>query len=302
MLSMESNWRWALVAAVPPVLWGSTYFVNAHFMPADYPLWGSALRAAPAAVLLLLLARRLPRGAWIWRSAVLGALNIGGFFLLLFLAAQLQPGAVASSVMALAPIALTLSAWGMLGQRPSAVLLVGAAVGAAGVPLLVGVGTGDFQVWGLLASLTALAMNAIGSVLARRWQGDTPVLDMTAWQLLWGGTALVVVALAVEGPPPALGPAQWGAVGYLSVFATAVAYLCWFGALRHLDAGVVGVVGLLNPVAGVTLGVVVAHEALQPTQWAGLAIVLGAMAAVQLWTFRPRATTRRSSPLRPGTT
>ena len=60
---MEDKWRWSLVAAVPPVLWGSTYFVNAHFMPADHPLWGSALRAAPAALLLLAVTRRLPHGA-----------------------------------------------------------------------------------------------------------------------------------------------------------------------------------------------------------------------------------------------
>ena len=61
--------------------------------------------------------------------------------------------------MALAPVALTLSAWALLGQKPSVVLLIGAAVGAMGVPLLVGVGTGGFEPWGLAASLTAMLMN-----------------------------------------------------------------------------------------------------------------------------------------------
>lgn len=89
--------------------------------------------------------------------------------------------------MALAPVALTLSAWALLGQKPSVVLLIGAAVGAMGVPLLVGVGTGGFEPWGLAASLTAMLMNSIGSILARRWQGEIPVLHTTCWQLLWEG-------------------------------------------------------------------------------------------------------------------
>ena len=297
---MEDKWGWSLVAAVPPVLWGSTYFVNAHFMPADHPLWGSALRAAPAALLLLAVTRRLPHGAWIWRSALLGILNIGGFFLLLFIAAQLLASSVASSVMALAPVALTLSAWALLGQKPSVVLLIGAAVGAMGVPLLVGVGTGGFEAWGLAASLTAMLMNSIGSILARRWQGEIPVLHTTCWQLLWGGAALVIAAVVVEGAPPALGPSQLGAVAYLSILATAVAYLCWFGALRHIDAGVVGVVGLLNPVAGVSLGILAGGEALAGTQWLGLAIVLGCMAAVQVMPTRHPALNGEPAEREPG--
>lgn len=286
---MEDKVRWGLVAAVPPVLWGSTYFVNAHLMPADHPLWGSALRAAPAGALLLLLTRRLPRGAWVWRSALLGLLNIGGFFLLIFLAAQLLPSAVASSVMALAPIALTLCAWALLGQRPAGWLIGGAAIGALGVPLLVGAGAEGFNPLGLVVSLSAMVINSLGSVLTRRWQGDVPVMHVTAWQLAWGGLALVIAAFAVEGKPPSLGLPQIGAVVYLSILATAVAYLCWFSALKHLDAGVVGVVGLLNPVAGVSLGVLAGGEVLAPTQWIGLVIVLGCMLLVQVRsTLRPR--------------
>ena len=35
------------------------------------------IRCLPAGILLLLAVRRLPRGAWWWRSAVLGALTVG---------------------------------------------------------------------------------------------------------------------------------------------------------------------------------------------------------------------------------
>ncbi|MFF1797479.1 EamA family transporter, partial [Kitasatospora sp. NPDC058263] len=72
---MEANIRWILVTAVAPVAWGANYYVTREFLPADRPLWGAALRALPAGLILLALARRLPRGAWWWRSAVLGLLN-----------------------------------------------------------------------------------------------------------------------------------------------------------------------------------------------------------------------------------
>ena len=58
------------------------------------------------------------------------------------------------------------------------------------------------------------------------------------------------------------------------------------GPAESIDAGVVGVVGLLNPVAGVSLGILAGGEALAGTQWLGLAIVLGCMAAVQVMPTR----------------
>ena len=69
------------------MLWGTTYLVTTQLLPADRPMLVSALRALPAALLLLagvaLLAGRLalPQGAWWWRALVLGTLNIGLFFL-----------------------------------------------------------------------------------------------------------------------------------------------------------------------------------------------------------------------------
>jgi len=52
--------------------------------------------------LLLTLTRRLPRGSWWWRAAVLGLLNFGAFFPLLFFAAYRLPGGVAATEVAAA--------------------------------------------------------------------------------------------------------------------------------------------------------------------------------------------------------
>src|ERR1700754_2266552 len=102
--SMEA--KWIAVTAVAPVAWGANYVVTRQLLPMDAPLWGSALRALPAGLVLLAVARALPRGVWWGLSAVLAPLNVGAFFLLVYVAAQLLPSSIAASVMALAPLTM----------------------------------------------------------------------------------------------------------------------------------------------------------------------------------------------------
>ncbi len=271
--------KWLAVTAIAPVAWGANYVVTRQLLPVDAPLWGSALRALPAALVLLAVARSLPRGVWWWRSAVLGTLNIGAFFLLVYVAAQLLPSSVAASVMALAPLAMAGFAWVLVAERPTSRVLGGAAAGIVGVLLLVGGATGGVDPAGVAASLAALTLSSAGAVLAKRWNDGTPLVAMTAWQLLIGGLLLGVAATAVEGAPPV--PDAGAAAGFVftSLVATALAYLCWFAGLARLRAATVGVVGLLNPVTGVLLGALVAHEQFTLAQVAGIGLVLAGILA-----------------------
>lgn len=274
---MEDKWKWVLVCAIAPVSWGATYFVTRHFLPGGAPLWSAALRALPAGLLLVLVARRLPRGAWWWRSLVLGLLNFAGFFVLVYLAAQLLPTSVAASVMALSPIALALLAIPLLGQRPTAYVVLGSLVGVIGVGMLVGLGRAGVDPLGVAASLAALLLSSLGAILTTRWRDETPFVAMVSWQLVAGGCALLVAAVVVEGRPPAMTGVNLFAYAAIAVVATALAFLCWFAGLRHLQAGAVGLIGLLNPVTGVLLGVFFAAEVLAPAQWLGLALVVAAL-------------------------
>jgi probable blue pigment (indigoidine) exporter len=85
---------------------------------------------------------------------------------------------------------------------------------------------------------------------------------------------LLVAAVAVEGAPPPLDGRQLAGFAFVSLLATAVAFVCWFAGLAHLPAGTVGTVGLLNPVTGVLLGTLAAGERLTPAQGAGILLVL----------------------------
>lgn len=72
---------------------------------------------------------------------------------------------------------------------------------------------------------------------------------------------------------------------YAILVATVVAYAAWFTGLQRLPAGTVGILGLLNPVTGVVLGVAVAAEPFGPAQLFGVALVI---AGVLIGVSRPR--------------
>ncbi len=277
-----------LVTAIAPIAWGSSYVVTRQLLPAESPLWGGLLRALPAGLILLLISRRLPTGSWWWRSLLLGALNVGGFFVLIYIAGQRLPSSLAATLMSTSALVMMLFAWAMLRQRPRVIAVLGALVGLVGVAIMLGFGGGPVDLWGVAVSLGAMVASSFGYILTARWGADIPALTMSSWQLVGGSLLLIPVAILVEGAPPVLTPSSALGFAYLTVVATAIAYVAWFTGLRRLPAGVVGVVGLLNPVTGVVLGVAIAGEAFGLTQGIGLALVLGGIALGSLPPLRTR--------------
>ncbi|WP_168628025.1 EamA family transporter [Cryobacterium sp. BB307] len=271
---MEGNARWLLITAIAPIAWGASYWVTAAFLPPDYPLWAAVIRALPGGIVVWLLSRKLPTGSWWWKSAVLGILNVGAFFVLVYVAAQLLPSSIATTLMATSPAVMMFLAWPLLAERPKLLPLVGAILGFVGVCATLLTGTEQVNLLGAAAALTAMLMSSVGYILTKKWGTDVDVYSQSSWQLIAGGLFVIPFAFALEGAPPALGGTELLAFGFLSFIATGLAYVAWFTGLKHLSAGAVGLVGLLNPVAGVLLGVLVASESLSLLQGAGIAIVL----------------------------
>src|SRR5215510_14509147 len=92
------------VTALAPAMWGLTYLVTTELLPPDRPLLTGMVRALSAGALLFLLTRVRPTGIWWGRAFVLGTLNIGAFFALLFVAAYRLPGGVAATLGAIQPL------------------------------------------------------------------------------------------------------------------------------------------------------------------------------------------------------
>ncbi|MEU9128949.1 EamA family transporter [Kitasatospora sp. NPDC048540] len=287
---MLSSSRTLLLTALAPLAWGSTYAVTAEFLPPDRPLLAATLRALPAGLVLLAATRVLPLGHWWWRAAVLGALNIGIFFALLFIAAYRLPGGVAAVLGAVQPLLAAGLAVPLLGERVGRRSLLAGLAGVVGVALVVLRATARLDALGILAGLAGAACMATGTVLTKRWgrpEGVGP-LAMTGWQLAAGGLLLLPVALLVEGAPPALTAANLAGYAYLAIANTALAYWIWFAGVGRLPAASVALLGLLSPVSAAVLGWAALGQALTVVQLLGMGIALGSTVLGQ-----PRARTSR---------
>ncbi|QIS08084.1 EamA family transporter [Nocardia arthritidis] len=272
------------VTALTPIVWGSTYAVTTEFLPPERPLFTALMRALPAGLALLAITRTLPRGAWLWRSAALGFLNIGAFFPLLFLAAYRLPGGVAGVLGAVAPVFALLLAVGVLREKPNGRKLIAGLIGVFGVSLVVLRANAQLDTVGVLAGLAGAASMAMGTVLTQRWGRPDGVgpLAITGWQLTAGGLFILPLALLVEGAPPALDGRAIGGYLYIGVLGTAAAYWLWFRGISKVPATSVAFLGLLSPVSAAVIGWVALGQALSPLQVAGIAIALGSTVVGQL--------------------
>lgn len=265
-----------LAAAFAPIVWGSTYLVTTELLPPDRPMTASVLRALPAGLLLLLLAPGLPPLGWRWKTAVLGILNIGAFFPLLFLAAYRLPGGLAAVVGSIQPLVILgiclVLGWG----RPRVAQVLWSLVALAGVSLVTLSGESTVDTLGVAAAAAGAFSMAMGLLLTRRWgmAPDMHPLMSTAWQLIVGGTVIIpLIPLVDSGSWQLDGPAVLGYT-WLSVIGGALAYALWFRGARALPSANLALLGILSPLTAAMLGWVALGQSLSPLQCVGFALAL----------------------------
>jgi probable blue pigment (indigoidine) exporter len=272
------------LTALAPIVWGSTYIVTTHLLPEGHPLFAALMRSLPAGIVAILLARRLPRGAWWWKSLVLGTLNIGAFFPLLFLAAQHLPGGVAATLGAAQPLAVGFLAVAILHERLSRWRLGWGVVGMTGVALVV-LGPGAaLDPIGLLAGIGGAVSMGVGVALTKKWGRPEGVgaVGLAGWQLTAGGLVLLLPALLIDGVPPGIDGRAVAGYLWLGIVGALVAYTVWFAGIGRLPVTATALLGLLSPLVAALLGATIAGEALSAVQLLGFALALCAMLAGQL--------------------
>ncbi|MFJ1755114.1 EamA family transporter [Kitasatospora sp. NPDC088134] len=272
------------LTAIAPAVWGTTYVVTTELLPPAHPMFAALLRALPAGLIALALTRRLPRGDWWWKAAVLGALNIGLFLPLLFTAAERLPGGVAATLGAAQPMVVALLAVPVLGQRLSGRRLLWALVGVLGVGLVVIGPRAHLDAIGIAAGLGGAASMALGVVLTKRWgrpEGVGP-LALTGWQLTAGGLLLLPSTLLFEGAPPAVdGRAALGYL-WLGLVGGLLTYALWFQGIARLPVTAAAVLGLLSPLVAAALGALLLDQTLGAVQLLGFGLALASIVAGQL--------------------
>lgn len=268
----------ALLAAMAPIVWGSTYIVTSQMLPDGYPLTNAVLRALPAGLLLILITRQFPERSWWLRLTILGALNFAIFWATLFVAAYRLPGGVAATLGAVQPLLVLILARLALGTTMSIKGLIAALSGLAGVALLVLGPVVQLDLIGVSAALLGAVSMGFGTVLTRKWQPPVSTLTFTAWQLTAGGLLLVPVALIWEPTLPPLSLTNIAGYIWLGLIGAALTYFLWFRGIERLGPTIVSGFGFLSPLTAVFLGWLILGEALTPVQILGAVIILGSVA------------------------
>ncbi|MEK8073533.1 EamA family transporter [Rhodococcoides navarretei] len=280
-------------AALAPIVWGTTYVVTSELLPPDRPMTASVLRAVPAGLLLLLIAPGIPGRGWRLKTTILGVLNIGLFFPMLFVAAYRLPGGVAAVVGSAQPLVIIAMSTALGWGRTRPVQIGCALVAVAGVALTTVTSAVRLDAIGLAAAAIGTASMATGIVLTKRWgvQQNTSPLNSTAWQLLIGGMVICPLIPIVDDGPWAIDAKA--ALGYtwLSVIGGAMAYALWFRGARALPSASISLLGILSPLTAAAVGWIVLGQNMTALQCAGFVVALiGSIAGQFIPTRPPRPT------------
>ncbi|WP_052462506.1 EamA family transporter [Nigerium massiliense] len=275
---------WILLSAVAPVVWGTTYIVTTHVLPGGHPIFAAFMRTLPPGLIALAWTRQLPRGAWWWRTLVLGGLNMAVFFPLLFVAAQRLPGGVAATLGAVQPLIIAVLAVWILREPFSGWRSFWGVAGVAGIAMVVLGPEAALEPVGVLAGLGGAASMATGVVLTKKWGRPEHVsaMGLAGWQLTAAGLLLAIPALLFDGIPARIDAPAWAGYAWLGLVGALVSYTVWFAGIRHLSVTPMALLGLLSPLTAALLGVLLAGETLAPLQLAGFGVALTAMVAGQL--------------------
>ena len=276
------------------VIWGVN-FIAMKFGLRDFTPFQLGAGRYLAAALPLVLLIRPPRVHWKW--VVLYGLCQGvGQFGFLFVALQVGMTASLASVLMQTQVFFTaLFGFVLLRERASRPLQVGMALAALGLACFVmdylapGASSATTAL-GFGLSLCAAAMWAASNIVARKAQQASAGFDPVAF-VVWASTVPVLpfVLLTLSLDPVASRAnwanaawSSWVAIAFLGWIATVAAYGMWTGLLKRHPANRVAPFSLGVPVVGLTAGILVLGEAVTPWQWAGIVLVVAALACVML--------------------
>jgi len=274
----------AVIAAA--VLWGGSIVAQKLALSGFSAVEASVIRDIGGLAILL--------STWWWkegRMASLGTsdlrtlfwlgLGVLGNHLLILIGLKYVSGAVAGVIIGSAPVVTALLSALLIQDVPLRAVWAGSLLSFLGVGL---VSVAGFQAVGeqpLLGStlvflgVVSWALYSIGSravmerlsALTVNW---TTLLVATVLQipLLWTDQKMLKTGVST------VAMTDWLALGYLIVFATAVAQQAWLFGVKGIGPSRASVLGNLTPVAAVTLSVVILGEAVGLIELIGILLIL----------------------------
>ncbi|MFD3688169.1 EamA family transporter [Nocardiopsis sp. NPDC058631] len=234
-----------------------------------------AVAAVAVVVLARLLGRRLvfPRGLdvlWVVGGALSGLV---GFNIAVVIGTAHAEPAVLGAAVACIPIVLSVAGPLTRGRRPPPRLVAAAVVVSLGAVAVTGWGTADAL--GILMALSLIALEAGLTLL-----GAPALPRMGAWSYTAATAAVAALVFSVLSIMTEraelgllLGPASLGAVAYLGVVATALAFVLWFTGVERVGAGSAGLAAGAAAPAAALIGALFGAPLPTLGTWLGMTVI-----------------------------
>jgi drug/metabolite transporter (DMT)-like permease len=287
----------AVIAAA--VLWGGSIVAQKLALSGFSAVEASVLRDIGGLAILL--------ATWWWQEGTLakltkadvltlGLLGLGvlGNHLLILIGLKYVSGAVGGVIIGSAPVVTSLLSALLIQDVPLRAVMLGGLLSFAGVAL---VSVAGFQAAGeqpllggtlVFLGVVSWALYSIGSrtimervsALTVNW---TTLLVATVVQipLLWVDQKMMLAGVA------SVTLSDWLALGYLIVFATAVAQQAWLFGVKGIGPSRASILGNLTPVAAVALSAIILKESVGVIEVVGIALILTGVWVVDRQTSRP---------------
>ena len=272
------------------LIWGSTYLVIRIGVESWPPMLMAGIRFLIAGGLMYAWLRWRGQAAptrvqW-WASARIGFLLLacgnGGITVAEHLG-------VASGVAALAVASVPLFTlvfglfWGLRNTRLE---WAGIVLGLLGIGLLNLGSNLQASPAGAALILFATAAWSFGSV----WGKSLPLPAgpmASATEMLAGGAVLLIGSL-LSGERMSQWPsaAGWGALAYLVLFGSIIAFSAYLYLLKHVRPASATSYAYVNPVVAVVLGILFAGERVGTVEWLAMAVIIGAVVLIGLPQWR----------------
>lgn len=273
---------WTLLAGLA-LIWGTSFLSNRAALAEAGVLSVVSLRVGLGALALWvwIALRRIPvprDPRLIGRFLTMGLLNNAiPFSLIVWGQKHIESGLAAILNASTALFGVAIAAALLADERLTRNRSLGIGIGFAGVVLAIGPGAlagFDLTQAGQLAVLGASACYGLAGAYARgATRGIAPEIaaaGMLTGALVW----LLPPTLILEGLPDAdWGRTTWGAILWLGIGCSALAYLLYYRILSLAGAGNLSLVTLLIPPVAILAGALIYHERLGPGALAGFALL-----------------------------
>jgi drug/metabolite transporter (DMT)-like permease len=251
----RAAWLPFAALALLALIWGYNWVVMKVGMSYAQPFTFAALRTFLGAIfmfMLLPLLHRRVRPQALGLTILFGLLQTGGFVGLIMWAVSIGGAGKVSILAYTMPFWLLMLAWPILGERVRGLQWAAVIFALAGLVAILG----PWNMRGLESSLLAVAAGfvwALSSVVVKimRRKHDIDLLNLIAWQGLFGSIPLIIVALFTATRGVEWSGSFIAALLFNIIPANAVTWVLWLYILHSLSTGTAGLSSLAVPLVGV---------------------------------------------------